>query len=102
MNVALYSALLCPAWEASPVGALGLLAPQELLPRDLCGLEGQKQGCWQGPADTGRPPGPQQGSRRTVWAAPAQCLWGGVKAAGPLPGLSTQAHCALKWESSFS
>lgn len=51
------STALCPPapclWSFPRKGALGMLAPQGLLP---CGQEGQKQGCWQGPADTGRPP----------------------------------------------
>lgn len=44
VNVALFSALLCPAWGASPKkGALGLRAPQGLLPHDCVGKRGRSR-----------------------------------------------------------
>lgn len=86
MNVALYPALLCPAWEASPRKGLW----------DCWHPRGAKAELLAAPSrhrEASRAPvGQQAGSM----GSPAQCLWDGVKWIAPCLALSIQAHCALK------
>lgn len=99
MNVALYSALLCPAWGASPKrGALGLRAPQGLLPHDCVGKTGRSRTAGRA-QQTQEASGPQQGSRQAVWAAPTQCLWDRVKVVNALPGPQYPGPLLFKVES---
>lgn len=86
MNVALYPALLCPAWEASPERGSGTAGTPGGAKAELLAAPSRHREASRAPV----------GQQAAVWVAPAQCLWDGVKWIAPCLALSTQAHCALK------